>query len=89
MSRKEKMLEKLKNNPRNISEHEFKSALKMYGFILNSKKGKGGHQVYRHSKLPISIIPQRTVNFTKPMRLHIIKNLIQDIEEVINDENSR
>ncbi|SOC44783.1 hypothetical protein SAMN05878391_2470 [Salinicoccus kekensis] len=38
MSRKEKMLEKLKNNPKNISEHEFKSALKMYGFILNSKK---------------------------------------------------
>ena len=80
---------KLKNNPRNISEHEFKSALKMYGFILDPKKGKDGHQVYHHSTIPNSILPMRTVNFTKPMRRHIIKTMIQDIEEVINYENSR
>ena len=89
MSRREKMYEKLKNNPRNISEQEFKSALKMFGFTLNSKKGKGGHQVYRHRKIPVSIMGQRTVNFTKPMRLHIIKSLIQDIEKVMNYEKDR
>ena len=89
MSRREKMYKKLKYNPKNISEHEFKSALKMYGFILNSKKGKGGHQVYHHSTISNSILPMRTINFTKPMRRHIIKTLIQDIEEVINYEKSR
>lgn len=72
-----------------MSEHDFKSALRMYGFKLDSKKGKGGHQVYFHNELSPIAIPQRTVNFTRPMRYHIVKTLINDIEEVTNHENSK
>ena len=63
--------------------------MKIPQMVAYISKRKGGHQVYFHSNLPISIIPQRTVNFTKPMRPHIIKTLIQDIEEVINYENNQ
>ncbi|MFC3420049.1 hypothetical protein ACFOLA_11215 [Salinicoccus hispanicus] len=89
MSRKEKLYQKINNNPRNVSERDFKSALATFGFTLDAKRGKGGHQVYWHDVLSPNIIPQRTVNFTRPMRYHIIKKLINDIEEVMNYEDNR
>ncbi|ATD30542.1 hypothetical protein BHM04_04830 [Macrococcus sp. IME1552] len=80
MATDEKVLEKMKRNPKNTDERTFRKALKKYGFILDENRGKGGHQCYYHPKF--SQISTRTVNFTKPMRPHIIKRLIEDIEEV-------
>lgn len=80
MSQKEKLLEKLKTNPRNIDLHTFKRALSVFGFEINEAGGKGSHFKYFHHDY--NQIPLRVVNLSKPIRKHHIQKLISDIEEV-------
>lgn len=80
LSKKDKLLDKLKRNPKNIDLHTFKSALKAYGFTINESGGKGSHFKYYH--LDHNHIEIRVVNLSKPIRKHHIETLISDIEEV-------
>ena len=81
---KEKLFERIKRNPKNIDETKFRSLLKKYGFIIDSSRGKGGYVCYYHPDFPE--IPIRTVNFTKPMRRHLVLKLIKDVEYIQHKE---
>lgn len=73
------MLEKLERNGKNISKKEFLKALKLFGFVVDSSRGKGGHIMYRH---PEYNTPPRPVNVTDPLRRYHIRALIKEIREV-------
>lgn len=80
LGKKDKILDKLERNPRNIDEKTFRQALNIYGFKLDEKRGKGSHTRYFHPNHPE--IDIRTVNFTNPIKPHHVKTLIEDIKEV-------
>ncbi len=54
MSRKEKLLQKTKNNPKGLSFNEFETLLKQYGWICDHQRGS--HRMYlspQKFRLPI------------------------------------
>ncbi|UTH03365.1 hypothetical protein KFV05_05095 [Macrococcoides canis] len=81
MVAREKLFQKVKRNPGNVDKRLFIQLLHKFGFDLDARRGKGGHQCYYHPDF--EHIPVRTVNFTKPMRKHHVLTLIRDIEEVL------
>ncbi|MEJ7542574.1 hypothetical protein [Staphylococcus intermedius] len=66
MTKRDKILEKIKNNPRNVNKKDFISLLSKYGFEIMNHRGKAGHIMYRHPLY--KEIPVRTVNITDPIR---------------------
>lgn len=76
MSRHEKLLEKIRNNPKNISFETIDNILTRVGFI---KRGTGGsHFIYTHPKLEQPI----NIPYNKPIKAIYIKRAISAIEEL-------
>ena len=54
MSKKKKLLEKMRRNPRNIRFEELENLLLAYGF--EKRAGKGSHAIYKiRGKRPLTI----------------------------------
>jgi predicted RNA binding protein YcfA (HicA-like mRNA interferase family) len=75
MGREEKLLDKLRNNPKNVRFEELDNLLQSYGFECRKPK-RGTHYVYKH-KRGASI----TVPYAKPMKSTYVKKVIALIEE--------
>lgn len=54
MTKKEKLLDKAKNNPQNLTFNEFKTLLEQHGWVL--ARTKGSHQSYAN-KTTKAVIP--------------------------------
>lgn len=69
MTKKEKLWQKVLNNPRNVSLEDFESLIKSYGYIE-----EGG-------KHPKAIIDNRTMPYKRenPVKSYYVKELIQII----------
>ncbi|AMG33604.1 MULTISPECIES: type II toxin-antitoxin system HicA family toxin [Staphylococcus] len=76
----DKLIEKLRNNPKNTDKKTFMQALKKFGFIIDENKGKGSHIMYRHPNR--HDIPPNTVNVTDPIRPYHVKKLLECIEVI-------
>ncbi len=76
MGRKEKLLEKIKNNPRDVRFEEIDKLLSYYGFV---KRNTGGsHNVYKHEELPLRL----SIPFNRPIRRPYIEEALKAIESL-------
>ena len=75
MTRREKRLERMASNPRNVSRKELISLLEAFGFVRRG--GKGSHTCYKHPGLP-------DVKLTIPAGLKVtyVKQVLEAIYRV-------
>ena len=80
MSRHEKALKKVKQNPKNVRPEELERLLLRSGF--EKRRGKGSHSTYKRKGFrPI------TITYKKPfLKPHYVKLALQAIERIIEDE---
>ena len=79
MTRKEKLLEKVRKNPRNISKEEFESLIRLFGYIE-----EGGNH-------PLAIIGDCTLPYKRenPVKICYIKDLIEIIDSISKTTRKR
>jgi predicted RNA binding protein YcfA (HicA-like mRNA interferase family) len=74
MTQREKLLEKLRNNPRDVRFEVLDSLLRAYGF--QPRTGAGSHRSYRRDNCPnVLTIPHR-----KPLDARYVKLSIEFID---------
>lgn len=83
MAKTTKLIDKIKNNPNNVSFEDIRKLLEFFGFEIRKQSSGTSHFVfYKKGCGPI------TIPFRKPMRRYIVKEIINLIEECIdNDED--
>ncbi|MGD0855720.1 MAG: toxin HicA [Dehalococcoidia bacterium] len=79
MTRKEKLLEKVRKNPRNVSKEEFESLIRLFGYIE-----EGGNH-------PLAIIGDYTLPYKREnsVKLCYIKDLIEIIDSISKTTRKR
>jgi predicted RNA binding protein YcfA (HicA-like mRNA interferase family) len=78
MSKREKLLVRFRQNPRNVRFEEVDNLLVAWGF---SKRTKGSHSSYTYKEFRI------TIPFRKPFVLPVyIKQLVELLDEISNSE---
>ena len=81
MGKLEKLLEKIKNNPRHVRFEELDKILIRAGFIKRQTRKGSSHYVYKKGN---SIL---TIPYHEPhIKAHYVKEAISAIEGVIEDE---
>jgi predicted RNA binding protein YcfA (HicA-like mRNA interferase family) len=84
LAKLEKRIRKLYDSPRNISDRELISILEMLGF--EERGGKGSHTVYKHPKLPHTLI---TVPDQNPLKVSYIvqaRKILSELLELLENE---
>ncbi len=80
MAKRDKRLQKLRQNPKNVSLDELKQVLKEHGFWLD--RIVGSHHIFRAE------IRERvwklTIPFKKPVKIIHVKQALQAIDEINN-----
>lgn len=87
MSQIEKLIEAIKNNPKNVDWEEIDKVLRFYGFQRGQPSSGSSHYTYRHPRLPEII----TIPKNRPVKAVYVKNaikLIERLEEMANEEGS-
>ena len=74
MSKKEKLLEAIKNNPKNVSFENLKKILETIGY--EGLNNGGSHYVFRKNN-SLSL----TIPYKKPVKVIYVKQVIKIIEE--------
>ena len=82
MSQREKLLDDIKNNPKNRDYREIVALFRKYGFIVNESKGGGSHCPVYHPDFPELVW---TLSRKKPMSTFHAKKAVKMVEEVINN----
>lgn len=83
MSTKDKLLQAMKNNKKNVSKHQVLSLAEYHNCIV--REGKGSHFIVTHMCVAYSL----TIPNNKPIKSVYIKKFVKLIEEVIlNEKNS-
>ena len=79
MSNREKLLAKIRNNPKSVRFQELAKLLEWHGFEL--KRSKGSHHIYRRGRYVL------TVPWRRP-RLHsyIVKHALKILDEIMEEE---
>lgn len=83
MSRKEKLFDEIKRNPKDRSFRELKSLFEKYGFIVKESSGKGSHCPVYHS---VYTDIRWTLSKRKPMSVFHAEEAIRLIEEAVERE---
>ena len=76
MSKADKFLEKMRNNPRDWNLENVITACNQNG--LDIRAGKGSHHVVSHEKLPMMV----TIPAHRPIKPIYIKKLVELIDKV-------
>ncbi len=79
MSKKDKALEKLRQNPRNVRFEELAAILLSLGFVMK-EGGKGSHAVFKRPGQPPLTVP-RNKPFIKPIYVKLALELIDSLAE--------
>lgn len=85
MSKKEKILNRLKSNPRDFSYQEAKTLLGLLGFYeFNKGRTSGSRVSFVHSdnKLEIKLHKPHPSNILKPYQIESILEVINRLEEM-------
>jgi len=79
MSRREKLLAKIRNNPKGVRFGELTKLLEWYGFEL--KRVRGSHHAYTRGHYNL-IVPKR-----KPhLHSYAVKDALKTLDELLEDE---
>lgn len=73
MSKRDKLIEKIKNNPRNVSYEDLRKLLLQNNF--KERDGKGSHQFFTKGDKAISIPKKHPVNKTGSSSFSLLKIL--------------
>lgn len=76
MARLKKKIEKIRNNPRNVSQNDLISILLSLGYI--DEGGKGSHTCFRHPQLP-----GRPLTIPRTIFPNIVKQILASIDELL------
>lgn len=83
MSKKEKILERLKAKPKNFTYHEVKTLLQYYGFYEDSKGKTSGSRVkFIHKEKKVSIQMHKPHNSGDVLKMYQILDIINAIEMI-------
>ncbi len=83
MTKREKRLEKIRRNPKNVSKEELDLVLTDYGFVR--REGKGSHTVYQH---PDQETPIVVAAHGKHVPAYIVKQVLDVIDRLIERETA-
>lgn len=78
MSKYQKLLEQIKNNPKNVNFETIKKLLTKLGY--GYRNSGGSHYVFNKDNYPTITIP-----YNKPIKAVYVKQVIRLIEELEND----
>jgi predicted RNA binding protein YcfA (HicA-like mRNA interferase family) len=81
MSKREKRLSKIRQNPKHVSKDELDQVLVDYGFI--NREGKGSHTVYQH---PGEETPIVVAVHGKHVPAYIVKQVLAAIDRIDQQE---
>jgi predicted RNA binding protein YcfA (HicA-like mRNA interferase family) len=81
MSRREKLLAKIKNNPKGVRFEDLTKLLEWYGFEL--KRVRGSHHAYMCGSYNL-IVPKRSPH----MHSYIVKDALKILDELLEDEEA-
>ncbi len=84
MSRKEKLFQSIKRQPKDRSFEELVRLLRFYGFVVDESSGKGSHCPVQHKELSL----RWTLSKRKPMKRYHANKVIKLVEEVKEYEQS-
>jgi hypothetical protein len=81
MTKREKLIEKLRNNPRNARFEQIDSLLTYYGFERRQTKSGTSHYVYKREGYPPITVP-----YKRPFINSVyVKQVIRILDEIQND----
>jgi predicted RNA binding protein YcfA (HicA-like mRNA interferase family) len=83
MTKREKRLEKIRQNPKHVSKDDLDQLLSGYEFVR--REGKGSHTVYQH---PDQETPIVVVAHGKHVPAYIVKQVLDAIDRIIEQEKS-
>ena len=80
MTKREKALRKMRNNPKEVRFNDLAKVLEQYGFEI--RKTGGSHQVFTRGQYRI-IVP-----FRKPHLLeYVVKDALRILDKILGEEN--
>lgn len=78
MTQREKLLERLRNNPKNVRFEEIDALLTSYGFVARQPGGGSSHYVYRRDGRIITIARHKPFIHSKA-----VKEVLDAISEIL------
>lgn len=79
MSKKQKLLERLLQKPKDLRFSELESVLLSYGYVLD--RIKGSHAVFIKDGYPMLTIPRKD-----PVKSYLINQVLTAIEDLIDEK---
>jgi len=79
VSNQEKLLAKIRNNPKSVRFQELTKLLEWHGFEL--KRSKGSHHVYRRGRYML-VVPWRRPH----LHSYIVKDALKILDEIMDQE---
>lgn len=86
MGRREKLIESIRNNPKNVPFERIESLLLYYGCTVRQKKGGSSHYIFSHNALNYSL----TIAKDRPIKAYAARDaitMIDDIKDALDDED--
>jgi predicted RNA binding protein YcfA (HicA-like mRNA interferase family) len=83
MSKRKKRLERIRQNPKHVSEANLGQVLLDYGFV--QRGGKGSHTVYQHPREETPII---VAVHGKHVPAYIVKQALAALDRIIQQETA-
>ncbi len=81
MTKREKRLEKIRNNPKNVRFEDLDQVLRDYGFERRQPGSGSSHYVYIHRVWPKY---QLTVPYKRPfLKSHYVREVLKILDEII------
>lgn len=80
MTKREKRLKKIRQNPKNVTKDELDVVLRDFGF--EARAGKGSHSVYQHPNLQNPIV---IATHAAHVPAYIVKQALEAIDQIISE----
>lgn len=80
MSSREKLIDVMRNNPKDVPFEKIKSILLYYGCRVRQRGGGSSHYIFSHHALDYRLtIPKR-----RPIKAHYVKDVLKMIDDITN-----
>jgi predicted RNA binding protein YcfA (HicA-like mRNA interferase family) len=83
MTKREKRLEKIRQNPKHVNKSQLEQILVDFGFIR--RDGKGSHTIYQHHKLETPVV---IAVHGQHVPEYIVKKTLAAIDKISEQETS-
>ncbi len=85
MTKKDKLIKAMHNNPKDIPFHKIESLLLYYGCQVRQPRGGSSHYIFSHQALDYCL----TIPKNRPVKAHYVKNalkMIEDIKDALHED---